>query len=179
MNRVIVRRILNPVRLMFLRINHSIGVKCMISFSTELSFTKNAKVTIGNRVCSDGTCRFIASENALLSIGDDCYFNNNCFIGTRNKIIIGNHCVFGPGVSVIDNNHRFEKENGIACNQYNDGEVVIGNNCWLGANVTILKDTHIGDGCIIGAGCVIKQDIPSNSIVTSHIRLHIHQIEDR
>ncbi len=179
MNRVIIRRVINPFRLFFLRTNQNIGKKNMLSLLTELSFAKTANVIIGDRVCSDGVCRFVASEESSLSIGDNCYFNTNCFIGTRRRIIIGKHCLFGPGVSIIDNNHGFEKGKGISSNWYSDGEVVIGNECWFGANVTILKDSHIGDGCIIGAGCVVKGNIPSNSIVTNHSCLHIHQIEDR
>ena len=30
----------------------------------------------------------------------------------------------------------------------------------------ILRNTHIGDGCVIGAGVVVKGDIPPHSIVT-------------
>ena len=42
----------------------------------------------------------------------------------------------------------------------------IGRDCWIGANTVILRGVTIGDNVIIGANCLIHQDIPSNSIVT-------------
>jgi len=44
----------------------------------------------------------------------------------------------------------------------------IGNNVLIGMNATILHDTEIGNSCIIGAACVVKQNlkIPDNSFVT-------------
>ena len=37
--------------------------------------------------------------------------------------------------------------------------------CGIGRNVTILKGATIGDNCVIGAGCVIAENIPSNTVV--------------
>jgi len=45
--------------------------------------------------------------------------------------------------------------------------VKIGSNTLIGNNATVLDETHIGDFCIIGAGCVVSQgiEIPDNSLV--------------
>ncbi|WP_455266069.1 DapH/DapD/GlmU-related protein [Phascolarctobacterium sp.] len=53
----------------------------------------------------------------------------------------------------------------------------IGSHCWVGSNVVILKGVTIGDNCVIGAGCVITEDIPSNSIVTMDRKLLIKSIK--
>lgn len=42
--------------------------------------------------------------------------------------------------------------------------MVIGNHCWIGSNVTILKETHIGDNCVIGAGLVISGKIKDGTL---------------
>ena len=174
------RRIINiPRRLILKRNNVAIGKHFGLSLGTELYFSDSAQVTIGSNVSSDGKCRIIASDHAVLSIGDDCYFNMNCLVGSNQYISIGRHCVFGPGVVITDNDHRFEKDKGISCHQYNNGSISIDEECWVGANAVILRDTHIGRGCVIGAGCVVKGDIPDNSIITCKQDLHIHQIEDR
>ena len=44
------------------------------------------------------------------------------------------------------------------------GRVVIGNNCFIGFHSIILKNTTIGDNCIIAAGAVVKGDIPANTV---------------
>lgn len=44
------------------------------------------------------------------------------------------------------------------------GKVKIGNNCFIGYKACILKDTTIGDNVIIGAGSIVKGDVPSNTV---------------
>ena len=35
---------------------------------------------------------------------------------------------------------------------------------WIGANATILPGVRLGSGCIVGAGAVVTQDVPSRAI---------------
>lgn len=52
------------------------------------------------------------------------------------------------------------------------GDIQIGQNTFIGIRVIILPGTSIGKNCIIGAGAVVKGNIPDNSIVIgnpSHI----------
>ena len=114
-------------------------------------------------------------KGAKLSIGANCFFNNGCSISSLNKITIGDGSIFGENVKIYDHNHRFQDANIDIKNQgYSIGEVVIGNHCWIGSNVTILKGTNIGDNCVIGAGLVIKDEIPDNTI----IKLKNYDIEE-
>lgn len=41
---------------------------------------------------------------------------------------------------------------------------VIGNDVWVGGNVVILEGVTIGDGAILGAGCVVTKNVPPYSI---------------
>ena len=43
--------------------------------------------------------------------------------------------------------------------------VAIGCNVWIGARVTVLRGVRIGDGAIVGAGAVVRLDVPSYAIV--------------
>jgi acetyltransferase-like isoleucine patch superfamily enzyme len=40
----------------------------------------------------------------------------------------------------------------------------IGRDCWIGANAVILGGVTIGDGCVVGAGAVVTQDLPMYSV---------------
>lgn len=42
--------------------------------------------------------------------------------------------------------------------------IVIGNDVWIGAGSTILAGVTIGDHTVIGAGSVVKHDIPANVV---------------
>lgn len=41
----------------------------------------------------------------------------------------------------------------------------IGNKVWIGTNSIILKDTIIGDNCIIAANSVVKGVFPENCLI--------------
>jgi carbonic anhydrase/acetyltransferase-like protein (isoleucine patch superfamily) len=44
------------------------------------------------------------------------------------------------------------------------GKVIIGNNCFIGFHSIILKNTTIGDNCIIAAGAVVKGNVPKGTV---------------
>lgn len=99
-------------------------------------------------------------------IGNDCFFNNYCSVAAKNKILIGSGTIFGENVKIYDHNHKFNRFDIPIKNQgFSTGSVEIGNHCWIGSNVTILKGAKIGDNCVIGAGCVVNQNVPSGTIL--------------
>ncbi len=108
----------------------------------------------------------IALEQGQIVIGDNCFFNNGCSLNALELITIGDNTIFGTNCNIYDHNHKF-RNNYVSIKKqgYSIAPTRIGKNCWLGTNVTVLKGVTIGDNCVIGAGCVIKEDIPENSIV--------------
>lgn len=93
------------------------------------------------------------------------------FWSTRAKIIIGNHVIFGPQVTIITGDHATnyvgkyimdvnDTEKTSKC----DKDVIIDDDVWIGCNVTILKGVHIHTGAIIAAGSVVTKDVDSYCI---------------
>lgn len=94
-----------------------------------------------------------------------------CFMSTRAKIIIGNHVIFGPYVSIITGDHRIDYlgryMNTITDAEKlpeNDQDVVINDDVWIGSNTIILKGVSVGEGSIIAAGSVVIKDVEPYSI---------------
>lgn len=48
------------------------------------------------------------------------------------------------------------------------GVVSIGNDVWIGTQALILSGVTIGDGVIVGAGSVVRQDIPAYAVVAGN-----------
>lgn len=104
-------------------------------------------------------------------IGKKFFGNFNLTIQDDAEVTIGDHCDFGPNVTIVTPIHPMmakERKEILTA----DGEkkrlcyakpVHIGNNCWLGASVTICPGVTIGDDCVIGAGSVVTRDIPRGS----------------
>ena len=98
--------------------------------------------------------------SSQLNIGSGAYFNDGAVISCLGKIDIGENTLFGPGVKIFDNNHRFSREEGVS-RECTAGCITVGRSCWIASDVVLLKGANIGDNCVIGAGCVIRGKVPA------------------
>ena len=142
---------------------------------TEITINSKGKILIERWVQTNKRVTFTAIDGEL-SIGRNTTFNRNSIVICRDKITIGDNCSFGPNVCIYDHDHKFDKQ-GTKNKGYKTSPVIIEDNCWIGANVIILRGTHIGQGSVIGAGTVIKGEIPPFSLVKSDRKLDIQMIE--
>ena len=119
------------------------------------------------------------TKDAIVKIGADCFFNNDCSIAANNLVEIGDGTLFGENVKIYDHNHRFRDDKSIKEQGYSNGNVYIGKHCWIGSNVVILKGADISDNCVIGAGCVISGFVPSGMIVKNSENYKMIKIEKK
>lgn len=140
-------------------------------------YTSDGKIEFGSGFVSSANDAFSALDGGKMVIGRRVIVNRNCLFICRSSIRIGNHCTFGPNICIYDHDHMFGEE-GVR-QGYKYGDVIIDDHCWIGAGVIILRNTHIGEGSVIGAGCVVKGEIPPHSLVTQDRRLSITRIKDQ
>ncbi|KAJ5625461.1 hypothetical protein N7510_001770 [Penicillium lagena] len=100
-----------------------------------------------------------------ISVGDGFYANFHLTVLDCGLVTIGNNVSIGPNVSIITGEHETQ----IEARRAHPGleftrEITIGDDCWIGANVIILAGVTIGEGSSIGAGSVVKRDIPPFSV---------------
>ncbi|CUO81375.1 acyltransferase [Clostridium perfringens] len=137
----------------------------IISPFTEIEINKKSKFIIGKMVRIRSGSKIKIRRKAEVQIGDNTFFNHGCIVVCHDKIIIGKDVQLGPNVLIYDHDHDFRAKNGLKKLKYKTSPVIIGNNVWIGANTVILRGTKIGDNCVIGAGSVVSQNIPSESIL--------------
>lgn len=137
-----------------------------VSLTTKIKTMKNSNFILGKNVIISKKGDIFVGSNGKLQIEDRVYFNRGVFISCQNNIHIERNCQFGPDVKIIDNNHKFSKNEGVSTSEHTYGKIRVGESSWIGANVVLLKKAQIGKKCIIGAGCVINKEIPDYSIVT-------------
>ena len=143
---------------------------------TQIIIEEDGKMRIGKSVSFQRNVS-LTSVGGILDIGSNVSFNRNCIVICRKEITIKDHVIFGPGVTIYDHDHRFSDEGILPGFKY--GSVIIEKGCWIAANVTILRNTHIGEDCVIGAGAIVQGDIPPHSLVTSDRKMNIVSIDKR
>lgn len=110
-------------------------------------------------------------------IGRGVSLGQNVFVG--NKVVIGDHCKIQNNVSIYDN---VTLEEGVFCgpsmvftNVYNPRSLVerkseyrdtlVKKGATLGANCTIVCGVTIGAYAFVGAGAVVKNEVPAYALV--------------
>lgn len=111
--------------------------------------------------------------NPKITIGDGTMFNCFCHLGAINEISIGNDCLFGSHIMIIDHSHGsiIAEENSIhpaKRDLHSKGKIIIGNRVWVGENVVILPSVSIGDEAIIGANAVVTNDVPAGCVAAGN-----------
>lgn len=108
-----------------------------------------SRVEIGNRVVIRSGCMFFG-ESQSLDI----------------SICVEDDVMFGSGVQIYINNHRFDNIEIPIIDQgyYQDKEVLIKKGSWIGANSILLPGVTIGKNSVIGAGSVVTKSIPDNVV---------------
>ncbi len=124
------------------------------------------KIKIGKKTTWRDGFHISIEEGGQIEIGERCFFNHHCSINAMLSVKIGDGTIFGENVHIYDHNHRFHNAGELIKNQgYKKQETVIGKHCWLGTNVVVLKGVTIGDYCVIGAGAVVREDVPEGTVL--------------
>lgn len=75
---------------------------------------------------------------------------------------IGDTCSISAGVQIYSHDSiRWALSGGQA--EYERSPTRIGSRCYIGPNTVIARGVTIGDGCLIGAGSLVLDDVPSGS----------------
>lgn len=97
---------------------------------------------------------------ALSHIGRDVEIGRNCRIQGSVYIAdgckIGNEVFIGPSVTLT--NDRYPPSGG------NWSPVVVEDKVVIGANATIVAGVRLCEGCVIGAGSVVTEEVPSEQV---------------
>lgn len=117
-------------------------------------------------------------------IGEDCEFFKPAtqFVDPSNPelITIGNKVKISLEVAILT--HGFDYS---VLRELHPGEcfgsagpVTIGDNVFVGMRSILLKNTQIGHNCVIGAGSVVKGEIPDNSVAAGNPARVVMTIDD-
>lgn len=131
-----------------------------MALSSRITILNNGKMTLGKNLRIIEYSSISVLKEGTLILGNNVSLGGNNRIVCHDLITIGDGTIMGPNVCIYDHDHLFSETKGVERKAYKTAPIVIGKNCWIGANVIILRGTTIGDHCLIGAGSVVKGNIP-------------------
>lgn len=112
-----------------------------------------------------------------IQTGTNVYFNFNSVVLDVCTVTIGSNVMFGPNVQIYTATHPLsasERRKGLESGQ----PVTIGDDCWIGGSAVICPGVQIGRRCVIGAGAVVTNDVPDDSVAAGNPARIIKKLSD-
>lgn len=137
----------------------------LVSPHTEITIDNGAELRIGRNFKMRDGAKIRVRKGGKCVIGNNSSVNTNNIIVCHEGIEIGDDVQLSPNVQIYDHDHDFRVNGGVKSGKYRTTPIKIGNNVWIGANTIILRGTEIGDNCVVGAGCIIKDRYKAGSVI--------------
>ncbi len=102
--------------------------------------------------------------NSHIRIGKNCAFSNNVSIVSMESVEIGDECLIGDLVSIMDSDFHGIDPDKRRSDAAQSAPVKLENNVWLGSRVIIQKGVTVGANSIITPNAVVTSSIPANTI---------------
>lgn len=150
----------------------SFGERSLINFPVATLFGESG-IHVGSETLIGAYCTLSVGHtpddaNAPargLVIGDRCVIGARAIITAHESIVIGDDVWFGQGVFVSDASHGYQDvETPIGLQLGWAHPVEIGAGSWIGHGVIVLPGTRIGRNVVVGAGSVVRGEIPDHSV---------------
>lgn len=109
-----------------------------------------------------------------VKIGKDAYINENFIIivdreGRESDLVIGDRVSIATNVTVVlssaPNKSNLIKNDYVKKNLVKTAPVKIGDDAWLGANAVIFPGVTIGERAVVGAGAIVRDSVPPDTVV--------------
>ena len=134
-------------------------------------------LVIGRHSTMDGV-QFSVGEDAVVKIGDYCYFCS-AILMSELEIDIGNFVFVGWNVAIADSDFHpigpaERLADAIACSPLGSDRprppvirraVRIDDDVWIGPNAAVMKGVHIGAGAFIEPGSLVTRNVPPRARV--------------
>lgn len=136
-------------------LNYYAKHRCIVSPRAEVELTRN--IHIGRSTQISSFVKIKATDGRLV-VGKQVSIATGCFIAADSGgVIIGDHTLIGPNVTIVGVNYRFSSIDVPIAHQGSTSKGIrIGDDVWIGAGTVILDGAHIGDHCIIKTNSVVS-----------------------
>jgi len=124
----------------------------------------DSQLLTGRGVRISRNCVLVVGEQGRLELGTRVIIGPNTRIMAATSVTIGARCMISWNCSIFDSiGHRMWMEGQDEAEI--EAPISIGDDVWIGPYSIIMKGVTIGSNSIIGAGSVVRRNVPSGSLV--------------
>lgn len=178
--------------------NVSIQESTILLKSTRFNiFSERNRILIGHNSMVACTFCFESDEGEII-VGDNSFINGSTMLISRNSIHIGSNVTIAWGCTIYDHNsHSLDflerrkdiarqleahaaKKNFIFNKDWltvKSSGIKIEDDAWIGFNCIILKGVTIGEGAVVGAGSVVREDVAPWTVVAGNPAVFIKSLK--
>ncbi|MDG4767507.1 acyltransferase [Solwaraspora sp. WMMD406] len=129
----------------------------------RIRLRRGVRVTIGDRTRLNKLVRFAGTGE--VRVGADCLLNAT-WIGSWTTVEVGDRCLLSD-CELMDNDfHNLPPDLRHApATATARAPIVVGDNVWIGAHALVMKGVRIGRDSVVGAGTVVRSDVPDRVVV--------------
>lgn len=106
---------------------------------------------------------FHLNVNSQVRIGKEFSSNSGFLLSSENSVSIGDECLLGWNVTIIDGDGHSIFRNFIKTNY--SMPIVIGHHCWIAANSAILKGVQLADNTVVPYGSIINKSNQERNVI--------------
>ena len=109
-------------------------------------------------------------------IGQHVTINSGCVLYSGHGIRIGDHVAIAANCTLAPVNHAYRRgdrridEQGFLPSR---GGIVIEDDVWIGANCVLLDGSVLRRGCVIGAGSLVRGEVPAGGVQAGRPLQHL------
>lgn len=102
-----------------------------------------------------------------IEIGDNVVLRPGTYLNADGgEIIIERNVLLGPNIYISTTNHTYsEREKPVLFQGHSFSKIRICEGSWIGASVIIFNNVNIGKHSVVGAGAVVREDVPDYCVV--------------
>lgn len=138
----------------------------VLDVRVDPSAESEAEISIADDVFI-GRESILAAKGARIELKSGCNISSQCRIATESGVSIGESTLIAAYAYIGPGNHQRDAEGRLLVDaeMEKQGGVRIGKQCWIGTRATILDGVTIGDGAVVGAHSLVKDDVPAGATV--------------
>jgi len=136
-----------------------------IGAGVKFDVAPRARVVVGAGAALGDGCR-LHVRSGEVRLGAGAVLGERCIVVAHERVEIGERCLLGDEVVIVDFDHRFDDvEAPVRVQGLESAPVVLGAGVRAGPGAAFLRGVTVGDGATVGAHAVVTSDVAAGVTV--------------